>query len=160
MPTSTPDDGEVDRLVDVLLASSRALVAVSARSIASAPEVTLAQYRMLVVLDEAPSNLSRLAHALDVNPSTAMRMVDRLVSAGLVERTVPPEDRRETRLSLTTRGTRTVRAVTRRRRRDLRTLVERIPPAARPQLETAMATFAAAATDLWGSPSDPVHSAS
>src|SRR5664279_1166388 len=106
----------VEEIVDAVLASSRALVAVSARSIAGAKGVTLPQFRMLVVLDAAPTNLSGLAEALDVAPSTAMRMVDRLVAAGLVDRTVRPDNRRETHLTLTSAGRRTVRTVTARPR--------------------------------------------
>ena len=116
---STRDDptGDLDSVVDAVLLSSRALVAVSARSIAAAQGVTLPQFRMLVVLSEASTNLSALAGALDVAPSTAMRMVDRLEAAGLVERSVHPDNRRETHLTLTPAARRTVRTVTARRRR-------------------------------------------
>jgi DNA-binding MarR family transcriptional regulator len=104
---------------------------------------------MLVVLHDAGTNLSGLAAALDVAPSTAMRMVDRLVAAGLVERTVPHDNRRETHLELTTGGRRTVRTVTARRRRDLLAVIERVPVGKRSQLADAMAAFATAADQLW-----------
>jgi DNA-binding MarR family transcriptional regulator len=143
-------DRSVEDVVDAVLASSRALVALSARSIAGAHEVTLPQFRMLVVLSEQPTNLSGLAAALDVAPSTAMRMVDRLVSAGLVLRTIRPDNRRETHLSLTAAGRRTVTRVTTRRRRDLRAVVTRMSPPARDQLAQAMSAFASSAEDLWG----------
>lgn len=145
------DTPTVDVIVDAVLASSRALVAVSARSIAGANGVTLPQYRMLVVLHGAATNLSGLAAALDVAPSTAMRMVDRLVVAGLVDRTVPPDNRRETHLELTTAGRQVVRAVTARRRRDLLAIIERVPAAHRTGLADAMAAFATAADQLWAS---------
>ncbi len=144
---------ETNDLVDAMLLSSRALVAVSARSIAAAQGVTVPQFRMLVVLDAGPTNLSGLAYALDVAPSTAMRMVDRLVEAGTVARTVLPDNRRETHLSLTPSGRRTVRTVTTRRRRDLQAVVERIPAARRAAVD-AMADFAAAADQVW--PHQPV----
>lgn len=48
-------------------------------TLATARGVTLPQFRMLVVLVAGPTNLSGLAAALDVAPSTATRMVDRLV---------------------------------------------------------------------------------
>lgn len=143
-----------DDLVDAVLLSSRALVAVSARSIAAAQGVTLPQFRMLVVLDAGPTNLSGLADALDVAPSTAMRMVDRLVDAGTVERTVLPDNRRETHLSLTPAGRRAVRTVTTRRRRDLQAVVEQIPAARRAAVAAAMADFAEAADQVW--PHQPV----
>lgn len=148
------DDGSIatpslDEVVDAVLASSRALVAVSARSIAGVKGVTFPQYRMLVVLNEAPSNLSRLARALNVAPSTAMRMIDRLEAAGFVVRSVPAENRRETHLHLTTAGRRAVRTVNARRRRDLRAVIENIPTEQRAQLAAAMAAFSAAADELW-----------
>lgn len=153
-----PDDGrapsgdDIDAIADAVLASSRALVAVSARSIAAAKDVTLPQYRMLVVLDSGPSNLTELAGHLDVAPSTALRMVDRLVSAGLLTREVPADNRRERSLSLTAAGRRTVRTVTNRRRRDLRAIVAQIPAEDRTSLARAMAAFAEAADQVWSPP--------
>ena len=88
MTTGSSDEKSMDDIVDAVMAASRALVALSARSIAGVRDVTLPQYRMLVVLTGGPTNLSGLARALDVAPSTALRMVDRLVSAGLVARSV------------------------------------------------------------------------
>jgi DNA-binding MarR family transcriptional regulator len=144
--------------VDALLASSRALVAVSARSIASNAEVTLPQFRMLVVLSQSPTNLTGLAGALDVAPSTALRMVDRLIDAGLVERQVPPENRRETRLSLTPAGQVVVDDVTARRRRDLEAIVATIPEAELDRLVRAMTLFSSAADELWPvSPAKPTR---
>lgn len=140
---------DLDEVADAVVASSRAMVAVSARSIAGAKGVTLPQYRMLVVLDAGSSNLTELAQHLDVAPSTALRMVDRLVIAGLVAREVRPENRRETLLSLTSSGRRTVRSVTARRRRDLRAVVAQIPAGQRGELARAMAAFATAAEQLW-----------
>lgn len=143
------DTDPLDDVVDAVLAGSRALVAVSARSIAGAKGVTLPQYRMLVVLSERTSTLTELAGQLDVAPSTAMRMVDRLEVAGLVSRTVRPENRRETLLDLTAAGRRTVRTVTARRRRDLRAVIELVPERDRPAVARAMTTFAAAAERAW-----------
>ena len=141
----------IDDVVDAVLASSRALVALSARSIARTNDITLPQYRMLVVLDTQPSNLTELADSLDVAPSTAMRMVDRLEAAGLVERTVLPDNRRVTHLGLTAAGRRTVRQVTARRRRDLHKVVEQVPAGLRDSLAAAMASFAEAAERVWPS---------
>lgn len=143
-------DESLDDVVEAVLASSRALVAVSARSISGVKGVTLPQYRMLVVLNAAASNLSQLARALDVAPSTAMRMIDRLEAAGLVSKVVPATNRRETRLALTTAGKRAVRTVTARRRRDLRAVIERVPVGQRAHIAAAMAAFSQAADDLWG----------
>jgi len=54
---------DVDAVVDAVLLSSRALVAVSARSIAAAKGVTLPQFRMLVVLSEVSTNLTARSRA-------------------------------------------------------------------------------------------------
>lgn len=143
------EDPLIRDVVDAVLASSRALVAVSARSIADAEGVTLPQYRMLVVLDQASTNLTGLATALDVAPSTALRMIDRLVAAGLVERTVRPADRRETHLALTRDGRHTLQTVTERRRRDLHAVIQQIPPDQRPEIAAAMTAFATAAERAW-----------
>lgn len=149
-PSGATVDQAAEDLVDAILESSRALVALSARSIATAHGVTLPQFRMLVVLDAHQTNLSGLAAALDVAPSTATRMVDRLVDAGLVQRTIPAADRREITLALTPAGRRTVRTVTKRRRRDLRSLVEQIPRSRRAAVARAMTDFAEAAEQVWG----------
>ncbi len=146
---SKPDAAQRRAAVDALLAASRALVAVSARSIATNAGVTLPQFRMLVVLSRSPGNLSSLARALDVAPSTAMRMVDRLVDSGLVSRHVPPRNRRETHLSLTSTGERVVTDVTARRRRDLESVVDQLPQDDLDDLARAMALFASAADELW-----------
>jgi DNA-binding MarR family transcriptional regulator len=149
--TNVTDDRAMEDIVDAVLSASRALVALSARSIAGVRDVTLPQYRMLVVLTDGATNLSGLATALDVAPSTALRMVDRLISSGLVARTVRPEDRRETHLALTPSGRRTVNRVTTRRRRDLRAVIALLPTHVREELPVAMAAFAEAADQLWGS---------
>jgi DNA-binding MarR family transcriptional regulator len=150
------DARALDAVVDAVLSSSRALVAVSARSIAGAGAVTLPQFRMLVVLSETSTNLSTLAAALDVAPSTALRMVDRLETAGLVERSVHPDNRRETRLSLTEAGQRTVRTVTARRRRDLSAVLTQLSATEQSALAAAMTAFARAADTLWPGEADTI----
>ena len=74
-----------DSVVDAVLSASRVLVAVAARSLADVgEEVTLTQYRTLVVLaSRGPQNLAGLADAVGVTPATATRMCDRLVRKDL-----------------------------------------------------------------------------
>jgi hypothetical protein len=81
-------DGAV---VGEVLTASRTLVGVATRSLGAAAEhTTIAQYRALVVLaSRGPLRLIDLAEALDVAPSTAGRMGDRLVRKHLVR---PAED--------------------------------------------------------------------
>jgi DNA-binding MarR family transcriptional regulator len=140
-------DGE---LVDSVLAASRALVAVAARSLAAAgDEVTLPQYRALVVLAaRGPQGTAELAAALAVNPSTATRMCDRLVRKGLVRRHRQAGDRRAVRIALTAAGRDLVAAVSARRREELARLLEALPAAEHEPVIAAFRAFAAAAGEL------------
>ncbi|HEV2635249.1 MAG TPA: MarR family transcriptional regulator [Actinocrinis sp.] len=139
--------GEV---VDALLTASRHLVAMAARSVAAVAEnLTLPQYRMLVVLDtQGPRSLARLAQALEVNSSTAMRMVDRLAVAGMAEKVPSPDSRREVVLRLTPAGHGVVQKVTEHRVGAITRTVQAIPPDQRDHLITALRAF----TDAGGEP--------
>ncbi|NKQ52522.1 MarR family transcriptional regulator [Amycolatopsis sp. K13G38] len=133
----------VDAVTDAVLTASRLLVAVSARSIASVDEsITIPQFRLLVVLDtQGPLKLTALAEHLAVNPSTATRMVDRLVSADLVSRTANPASRRELVVTLTDGGAAVVRQVTQRRRAEITRIVGRMPATTRRGLVRALTAF-------------------
>ena len=126
--TATSDD-----LVDAVLGASRVLVAVAARSLAgSDADVTLPQYRALVVLAaRGPQKLADLATALAVNPSTASRMCERLVRKKLVRRHRLAADRRTVRIALSDSGGALVRAVTDRRRAEIAHIVDRLPESRR-----------------------------
>ncbi|OIV39441.1 MarR family transcriptional regulator [Mangrovactinospora gilvigrisea] len=141
--SAAPGADGADDVAGVVLTASRLLVAISARSLASIEEsLTLPQFRMLVVLDSrGPMNISRLGEHLDVIPSTAMRMVDRLVAAGMLEREASPASRRETLVHLTGAGRRTVGRATDRRRREIARVVERMPAEARANLVEALRAF-------------------
>ncbi|MGW9029202.1 MarR family winged helix-turn-helix transcriptional regulator [Streptomyces sp. NPDC055722] len=134
---------DVDAVTRAVLTASRLLVAVSARSLAEVEErVTLPQFRMLVVLaTRGATKLVGLADLLQVAPSTAMRMVDRLIAAGLAYRQTNPDNRRETLLRLTEEGRKTVADVTARRRAEVAAIVERLTPRQREALVEALATF-------------------
>lgn len=138
-------------MVDGLLIASRALVGVAARSLADVDEITLPQWRALVVLSSRPgSTVSDLAEALDVHPSTATRLCDRLVRKRLVRRTRGTVDRRSTQLHLTAGGRRLVDRVTARRRRDLAAIVSGMPEAARTGALDVLGAFAEAAGERAG----------
>jgi DNA-binding MarR family transcriptional regulator len=139
-------DDDVTALTSAVLTASRLLVAVSAKSLAAAQErVTLPQFRMLVLLStHGETNLVTLAERLVVNPSTALRMVDRLVDGGFVGRRVNPESRRETLLQLTGAGQQIVDEVTSRRRQEIAAIVVRMSPTDRIDLVTALRAFASA----------------
>ncbi|MFK4147047.1 MarR family winged helix-turn-helix transcriptional regulator [Streptomyces sp. NPDC004065] len=137
------DADDVDAVTRAVLTASRLLVAVSARSLAEVEErVTLPQFRMLVVLfTRGATKLVVLAELLGVAPSTAMRMVDRLIAAGLADRRPKPGNRRENLLQLTEEGRRTVEHVMARRRAEIAAVVERLAPAQRTALIEALAVF-------------------
>jgi DNA-binding MarR family transcriptional regulator len=135
---------------DVLLGASRALVAIAARSLVPVEDqVTLAQYRALVVIaSRGPLRPADLAAELDVTPSTATRLCDRLSRKRLIDRSHRESDRREVELSLSTDGRKLVNEVTARRRRDLRRILASIPADEQEQLVESMRLFTAAAGEL------------
>ncbi|MEU3648827.1 MarR family transcriptional regulator [Lentzea sp. NPDC034063] len=145
------DTTDVDALTDAVLTASRLLVAVSARSLAAVEEtITLPQFRMLVLLDSRGAmKLTTIADLLDVNPSTATRMVDRLVTTEMVARQQNPVTRREVVIELTSEGRRVVRGVTRRRRTAIGRIVAKMSVEERRDLVDALTAF----TEAGGEPS-------
>jgi DNA-binding MarR family transcriptional regulator len=143
-------DDSTDSVVDAVLSASRVLVAVAARSLSDiADEVTLTQYRTLVVLAAiGPQNLVGLAEAVAVTPATATRMCDRLVKKKLIVRQSEQDDRRQVRLALTKKGLKLVGAVTFRRRREIEAILSTIAPEEQTVLVQALSQFAAAAGEV------------
>jgi DNA-binding MarR family transcriptional regulator len=139
-----------DTIVDAVLTASRVLVAIAARSLGDvADEVTMTQYRTLVVLaSRGPQSLATLAEAADVTPPTATRMCDRLVRKGLVVRRHDRGDRRLIRLTLAKKGYDLVTAVTERRRKEIAQLLESIPADQQSALVDALQRLTAAAGEV------------
>jgi len=137
-------------VVDAVLSASRVLVAVAARSLADvAEEVTLTQYRTLVVLaSRGPQNLAGLAEAVGVTPATATRMCDRLVRKGLIRRRTERDDRRQLRVALTVKGRSLVDAVTVRRRQEIGRIMSEIPVEQQAVLVQALGRLASAAGEV------------
>jgi DNA-binding MarR family transcriptional regulator len=143
-----PDDRTQVALTEAMLTASRALVAVAARSLAvAAPaDVTLPQYRALVVLAaRGPLRVGDLAEVLGIHPSTATRLCDRLVRRQLVRRAVDRSNRRVTTITLSVSGLKIVDDVTEVRRAEIRGIVERILAALREPAVAALVAFADAA---------------
>ncbi|MFJ5675622.1 MarR family winged helix-turn-helix transcriptional regulator [Streptomyces sp. NPDC093097] len=140
---------DVDAVTRAVLTASRVLVGVSARSLAATEDtVTLPQFRLLVTLSvHDDTNLSAVAELLGVNPSTAMRMIDRLTTAGLTKRHPNPANRRESLIQLTEDGRRIVDEVTARRRAEIATIVSHMDPAHGQALIDALTAFAHAADE-------------
>ncbi|MGH3438356.1 MAG: MarR family winged helix-turn-helix transcriptional regulator [Sciscionella sp.] len=104
--------------VDEVLTATRALIGLSARSLgALAEDVSAAQYRALVVLaSRGQQRMVDLAQLLQVNPSTAGRMCDRLVRKGYIRRHRARADRRIVMVALAAGGRRVLDEATAARR--------------------------------------------
>jgi DNA-binding MarR family transcriptional regulator len=139
-------------MVDAVLSASRVFVAVAARSLADleeAEDVTLTQYRSLVVLaSRGPQGMASLAEALAVTPPTASRLCDRLVRKGLVRRRTDPNDRRQVRVGLTEAGRHLVDTVTERRRRDIADLLRAVPDDVRNSIVEGLQVLATSAGEV------------
>ena len=140
---------QLPTVTDAVLLVSRALVGVAARSLAEVEDqVTLTQYRVLVVLASGERNLGELADALDVHASSATRICTRLEAKDLITRGPHPESRREIVVALAPEGRVIVDAVTKRRRRDITRILARIPERERQVLVHALGVFAEAAGEV------------
>jgi len=139
-----------EQVVDAVLAGSRAMVALAARSLSGLGEdITIAQYRTLVVLaSRGPQKIADLAGQLDVTPPTAGRMCDRLVRRGLVARHRARDDRRVMRISLTADGRRVLDEVTRQRRAVIGSVLAGLSPQRQAGIAHALRDFAAAAGEI------------
>ena len=127
------------RVVDdeVLLALARTVVGISTRAADQLGGVSIVQLRALTVLcDLGTANLGQLAEAMGVALSTASRLVDRLVRAGLVDRRPSPRTRREIELTVSDAGRATLERYDELRLAGLRARFEQVS-----QPEAALAAF-------------------
>ncbi len=137
------DDSRPPDEVEELMATSRVLTAVVARSLARAQtSVTTPQLRVLVMLSvRGPVNLTAVAEGLGVNPSNASRTCERLVAAELVHREEDPDDRRHIALRLSPTGERLVESLMSDRRRLFTQIVEQMRPVDRRHLHRGLEGF-------------------
>lgn len=70
----------------------------------SEAELTMPQFRTLMMLGHGPQRMGAIAALLTSSLSSATSMIDRLVDKGLVERASDPEDRRVVICRLTDSG--------------------------------------------------------
>ncbi len=71
----------------------------------SSCDISLSQCHAMLALEEKGSiNLNELSFKLRLDNSTTSRIIDGLVRIGLVERTIPEENRRSVNLNLTDGG--------------------------------------------------------
>lgn len=145
--TQPLDDREA--VLDVLMATSRLMTAVVARTLAEVEaSISVPQFRMLVMLYYQDSlNLGTIAEGLGVNPSNASRACDKLVTAGLVRRKDNEHDRRQLSITLTPKGRRLLDSVMQARRGMLDALVGEMAPADQRRLTKGLAALLAVVGD-------------
>jgi DNA-binding MarR family transcriptional regulator len=136
--------------VEATMLAARALVAISAESVAAVEDVvTPPQLRVLVMIaSRGALNLGAVARGLEIHPSNATRACDRLVAAGLLDRRDDPADRRNLQLQLTDAGRRLVDRVMDRRRHAVAEVLGRMPALQRTALVPVLVTFAEAAGEV------------
>jgi DNA-binding MarR family transcriptional regulator len=84
------------------------------RALSAQQGLSLAQLVALRILDRTPgSRVQDLALEIDISPGGASKFADRLVAAGLVERSTDTTDRRASRLQLTSKGREALREAVR-----------------------------------------------
>jgi len=111
----------------------------------AADRVSGSQLRAMLVVEEFDGiNLRGLAGSLGMILSSASRLCDRLVAAGMVERFPGRTDRREIALHLTPVGRRLLEDLRAERRRRLAEVLSRMSPAARHALLRGLTDFGAA----------------
>ncbi|WP_435769502.1 MarR family winged helix-turn-helix transcriptional regulator [Nocardioides sp. SYSU DS0651] len=135
-----------DRATDAVLAVSRTMTAIVARTLSDLEDdITVPQLRVLVLLSSrGPLNLSAVAEQLGVNPSNASRTCERLVLGGRIRRGEDAGDRRNVVLSLTAEGERLVDGLMLARRRIIDDLVRRMSADEQDLLERGLVAFSRA----------------
>jgi DNA-binding MarR family transcriptional regulator len=135
--------------MDTLLSAARVFAAITAEAIAQVEEgVTLPQMRVLVLASQPGQlNATGVAQALDIHLSSASRICDRLVQAGLLDRRDLPQDRRNVELTLTPAGERLLASVNDHRREVFRRILRRMDSAERESLAAALSVFVGAAEE-------------
>lgn len=145
MNDSPAGGADGDQAVDALMATSRVMTAVVARTLAAVEEtVSVPQFRVLVMLRyEGNLNLRAIADGLGVNPSNASRACDKLVNADLITRIDSAQDRRNVSIGLTPRGRRLVDSLMQARAELLGQAVAEMQPAQRRKLAAGLVAFLA-----------------
>ncbi len=119
---------------------------------ASTTPTSASQLRVLHILEHHDGiNLRTLAESLASTPPATSRLFDRLQATGFVERVPSPENRREVRLHLSSRGRAFLADLRARRERELQAVLAEMPASRRAALLEGLEAFcAAAATQIHG----------
>lgn len=145
-------DGVSGEHVEAVMRASRALVGISAASVADVDDlVTVPQLRVMTMIATGGGvNLSSVAAGLNVSPSNASRICDRLLKIGMVDRREDPTDRRHITLTLTSDGQALLDRVNRHRRTAIRRILRKMTQRQRDQLTAALNDLADAAGEPLG----------
>lgn len=106
-------------------------------------QVSPTQLRTLMAVARGGGgNLSQLAEELGAIPSSVSRLCDRLIAAGLLERTTSLESRREVSLTLRPEGRAVLRRMQQHRHDALTDVLSRMTPTGRQALRRGLTEFA------------------
>jgi DNA-binding MarR family transcriptional regulator len=146
---------QVAQQMETLLSAARIFAAITAEAVAKVgARVTLPQLRVLVLASQPGRlNATGVAEALGVHLSSASRICDRLVQAGLLNRRDLPQDRRHVELTLTPAGERLLASVNDHRREVFKRILRRMNASEREALAAALSGFVAAAAEYGARPS-------
>jgi DNA-binding MarR family transcriptional regulator len=97
-------------------------------SVLAEHDLTLAQYRLLALLDERPEMASALAEKLTVSRPSVTTVVDGLAARGLVERSHDTTDRRRVNHVLTKAGAAVLRQAEEAVEAGLRAVLDQLDP--------------------------------
>ncbi|MET8948696.1 MarR family transcriptional regulator [Streptomyces sp. NPDC004542] len=113
---------------------------------ASTAPASASQLRVLLILEHQEGiNLRTLAQSLASTPPSTSRLCDRLEAAGFVRRVMSPDDRREVRLHLSSRGRAFLADLRTRREGTLESVLDLMPAAKRTALLEGLEAFCDAA---------------
>lgn len=154
MSTARPR-APIAQQMETLLSAARIFGAITAEAVAKVGAgVTLPQLRVLVLASQPGRlNATGVAEALGVHLSSASRICDRLVQAGLLDRRDLPQDRRHVELTLTPAGERLLASVNEHRQEVFSRILQRMRPPEREALAAALASFVVAAAEYGARPS-------
>jgi DNA-binding MarR family transcriptional regulator len=134
----TPDD-------ETLLALARTVMGISTAAADRLGGISVVQLRALTVLrDLGTATLGEVAVGMGVTVSTASRLVDRLVTGGLVRRELSPRSRRALALRVAPDGDTVLDRYDEDRLEALRTALGRLPDGDRTSALAAFAAFSGA----------------
>ncbi|MER5861608.1 MarR family winged helix-turn-helix transcriptional regulator [Streptomyces sp. NPDC059688] len=142
---SGPDDDSVSLASTIAEAVDRLASLWSVAAQGASLRLSPHQLRALRILEAEPGqNLTALAVGMDIGLPTASRLCDRLEAAGLLERVLHPQKRREVQLHLTGHGRQVLHEVAARRSRALATVLAAMETTERDALRRGLESFLAA----------------